>query len=104
MLGVIGETMITKTSKHKEIIDKLHETYKAKNADYGNSFAKLFDKFGLRSSQIRLHDKLYRFDTLIDSVNNVKDESIKDTLMDMANYCIMTVIEIEQKEEWERQK
>ena len=47
-------------------------------------------------ARIRLGDKYLRFKTL--SKGNtamVKDESIKDTLLDMANYAIMTVLELE---------
>ena len=42
---------------------------------------------------IRLEDKLSRLKTLIKSENKV-DESIEDTLMDLANYAIMTLIEL----------
>lgn len=33
----------------------------------------------------------------------VEDESIIDTLLDMANYCIMTVIELENEEQAEKE-
>lgn len=93
-----------KRKRHERLTKSIHDMYVAKNADYGDSFSKLYNKFGLRSSQIRLHDKLFRFDKLIDNDGLVKSESIKDTLLDMANYCIMTVIELEQIEEKKRKK
>jgi hypothetical protein len=45
--------------------------------------------------RIRLSDKFNRFKTLSKTNQLVNDESIKDTLLDLANYAIMTVLEIE---------
>jgi hypothetical protein len=44
---------------------------------------------------IRLEDKLQRFKRLIKAENRVKDESIRDTLIDLANYAIMGIIKID---------
>ena len=81
-----------KATLHKEIIDNIHTMYKDKNEDYGDSFDKSLDKFGLLSSLIRLTDKMNRFEQLIDGESKVTSESIDDTLLDMANYAIMTVM------------
>lgn len=67
---------------------KLHE---AKNHDYGNSFDKSMDEFGLVAPAIRLSDKLNRFKSLIKSEAKVKDESIEDTLQDLACYSVMAL-------------
>jgi hypothetical protein len=80
---------------HKELLDNQHKMYLAKNADYGGSFTKLYDEFGLTSPIIKLSDKLERVKTLAKQEAQVKDESIIDTLMDMANYAVMTVIELQ---------
>ena len=77
-----------------DILSKMYVTFVEKNHDYGNSFSDLFDEFGLTSSAIRLTDKLNRFKTLIDKEGLVKDESIEDTLLDLANYAIMTIVEM----------
>jgi hypothetical protein len=79
---------------YTEIINELHDTYKKKNHDYGDSFAILYKRFGLKSVVIRLWDKLLRLETLTKSEAQV-NESIRDTVMDMANYCIMTVMELD---------
>lgn len=72
--------------------------YAAKNKDYGDSFGEGFQEYGLIMPSIRLDDKLRRYKQLIKQEAEVKDEGIIDTLLDMANYCIMTVIELENKE------
>lgn len=88
---------MSKYHRHKGICDKLNETYKAKNIAYNDSFGKGFSEYGILMSVIRLEDKFMRFKALaMGTENKVKDESIKDTLMDMANYCIMTLIEMDQ--------
>ena len=76
----------------KNITQKMHETYLKKNHDYGNSFDKSLDKFGLVASTVRLGDKMNRIESLTSKIALVNDESIKDTLLDLANYAIMTVM------------
>lgn len=75
-----------------DITAKMANTYRAKNHDYGNSFEQSLDKFGLVASVVRLGDKMNRIESLTKKEAQVKDESIKDTLLDMANYAIMTVM------------
>lgn len=76
----------------KAITDRLLKTYISKNKDYGNSFDKSCEEFGLTSAAIRLSDKLNRVKNLIKANPKVNDETIEDTLLDMANYCIMSVM------------
>lgn len=79
------------------ITQELSQTYRKKNHDYGNSFSNSFKEFGLISSVVRLSDKMERlksFAKLCPEAMRVKDESVQDTLLDMANYAIMTVIEL----------
>lgn len=83
--------------KFKSITDNMLELYKKKNHDYGNSFDISLDKFGLIASVVRLGDKMNRIESLIQKDNKVKDESIKDTITDMANYCIMTLMWLNEK-------
>lgn len=81
-----------------DITKKMAKTYAAKNHDYGNSFEESLDEFGLVASVVRLGDKMNRIKSLIKKEAQVKDESIKDTLLDMANYAIMTVMWINKKQ------
>lgn len=90
-------TGTNKTDKHIAICAELKDIYEAKNTDYGNSFAKQLEEYGLVSAAIRLEDKLNRFKHLIGNEAKV-DESIQDTLMDLANYAVMTLIEMEEAE------
>ena len=83
--------------KFTEITSNMAKTYAAKNHDYGNSFEQSLDKFGLVASVVRLGDKMNRIESLTKKEAQVKDESIKDTLLDMANYAIMTVMWMDKK-------
>lgn len=74
------------------ITQDMTKVYAAKNHDYGNSFEQSLNKFGLIASIVRLGDKINRIESLTKKESQVKDESIKDTLLDMANYCIMTLM------------
>ena len=83
---------------YETVVNELKDVYKKKNHDYGDSFAILYKKFGLQSVVIRLWDKLLRLETLTKEDAEVKNESIQDTLKDMANYCIMTLAEMKKGE------
>lgn len=88
-----------KQQKFSEITLELYELYCAKNQDYGDSFGKTYEEYGPVMAAIRLEDKLRRFKQLIKSESMVKDESIRDTLVDLANYSIMTIIELDKEKE-----
>lgn len=75
-----------------EITNNMAKTYAAKNHDYGNSFDKSLDKFGIVASIVRMGDKMNRIESLTNKEAKVNDESVKDTLLDLANYAIMTVM------------
>lgn len=85
---------------HKAICTELSELYARKNGDYGDAFHLSFIEEGMAMARIRLGDKLNRFKTLTKDPNsqNVKDESVRDTLIDLANYAIMTVMEMDRAE------
>lgn len=85
-----------RVSKHQQICEQLNKTYEQKNHDYGNSFGETYKKLGIISAITRISDKYNRICSLANKQALVKDESIKDTLLDLANYCIMTVIEMEE--------
>lgn len=88
-----------KIQRHKEICIGLNELYAKKNHDYGDSFHQTFLEEGLAMPRIRLSDKFSRFKSLSRGKSaQVNDESIKDTLLDLANYAIMTVLELECQE------
>ena len=83
---------------HGKICQELTETYKKKNADYGNSFGNSLDKHGLIAGIVRMDDKMSRLISL-NSKNEqqVMDESLRDTLMDLANYAIMSVMWLDEQ-------
>ncbi len=84
-----------KVSQHYAICQKLNQVYKVKNHDYGDSFGDTYKKLGIISAVTRLSDKMNRLMSLAVSHDaQVKDERIEDTLLDMANYAIMTLIEL----------
>lgn len=84
-----------KVEQHYAICQKLNQVYKAKNHDYGDSFGDTYKKLGIISAVTRLSDKMNRLMSLaVKHDAQVKDEKIEDTLLDMANYAIMTLIEL----------
>lgn len=91
---------MNKVNLHMDICSELNKIYEQKNHDYGDSFHDTWKEEGFAMARIRLSDKLNRFKKLsrIIELDNedqmVKDESMQDTLLDLANYAIMTVMEM----------
>lgn len=77
----------------ESILNEIKQLHNRKNADYGDSFDKTLDEFGLIASATRMSDKFNRFKSLIrcGSSARVEDEKIEDTLIDLASYAIMTI-------------
>lgn len=86
-----------KVQSFMDITTNMAKTYAAKNHDYGNSFEQSCNKFGIIASVVRLGDKMNRIESLTTKEAEVKEESIKDTLLDLANYAIMTVMWLNQQ-------
>ena len=86
---------MNKIYEHKKICDELNETYEKKNSDYGDSIGELYNKLGDITILTRISDKYNRLMNLLDPNNDreVNYESVDDTILDMANYCIIWLME-----------
>ena len=73
------------------ITDEMADTYVKKNAMYGNSFENLLNQLGDVSGVTQIAHKSNRLISLVQGTDN-NAESMRDTLMDMANYCVMQVM------------
>ena len=89
--------------RFKEITDNMFETFKAKNHDYGSSFSNLFKECGMTYAYGHMAEKLERVKSLMKDEANVKGEGMKDSLLDLANYAILTVMEIYKNEKEQKE-
>jgi len=83
--------------RFKNITKEMESLYEKKNKDYGSSFDESIEKFGLTAAAVRMSDKFNRVCNLIKNNPEIKEESIRDTLIDLANYSVMTIMDIENK-------
>lgn len=89
----------------RKITDEMNALYERKNHDYGNSFSDTFEKLGCVSAVTRMYDKMNRIISLVSTKEQkVNDESLRDTLIDIANYAVMTIMELDKRKgiEWSR--
>jgi hypothetical protein len=88
--------MNDKVTAHRAICQQLNEIYERKNKAYGDAFGITFKSVGIISALVRMEDKWQRIKALSKGVENSPEnkESIEDTLLDLANYAIMTVMEL----------
>lgn len=94
--GVVPKELITpEVVALRDQQNKMLNLMAKKNADYGNAFNKGCDKLGYRYGLARIYDKANRLIHLIEdefqgcNKPNVEDESMFDTIQDLANYCNM---------------
>jgi hypothetical protein len=72
------------------------DTFARKNRDYADSFA----KHGVLGVIIRISDKIDRYVNIERTkLSLVKDEAVRDTLMDLANYAHMAVLLLDEENE-----
>lgn len=89
---------MTKYEKFDLLCNHISDMYRRKNADYGDAFGKSWEKYGITASLIRLGDKMNRIEQLTSTgKQQVNDESVRDTLLDLASYALMTVIELDER-------
>lgn len=81
-----------------EIVTGMEKLYEKKNANYGNSFEKLFNDLGPIAGLVPLHNKLDRITNLVKGGKN-DFESLEDSLVDLANYAILNLIELQKQSE-----
>lgn len=89
----------SKEDMFANLTQQMLETFKKKNADYGDSTTQTFKEFGLTSYATRLNDKLNRIKSFCRKGElEVKDESVVDSLMDMASYCLLAIIDVKNQD------
>lgn len=83
-----------KIDQFQKIVSSLAAQYARKNEAYGDSFGKSVKRYGVISALTRMSDKWNRLESLLidGNKNGINDESVDDTLLDLATYCIMTVL------------
>ena len=77
--------------RYGNILKRMDDTHTRKNNDYGDAAYKGYKKFGDYYFMVQLHNKYQRLESLTigNKTQQVNDESIDDTLLDMANYAVM---------------
>lgn len=90
-----GKTKGIESDTFESVLDEMKDLHAKKNKDYGNAFHKSFEEFGVTAGVVRLNDKMERVKSLVKNGKaEVKDESLMDTLKDMASYAVMLYVEL----------
>lgn len=85
---------MNKGDVHASWCAQANEVFRKKNADYGDSYAQMRKRYP-NVIGMKLWEKVNRLCTVLDSSSGpqVTDESVEDTLMDIANYALMELTE-----------
>nr|DAM60466.1 MAG TPA: Nucleotide modification associated domain 1 [Caudoviricetes sp.] len=94
-----GKTKGIESDTFESVLNEMRDLHAKKNKDYGDAFHKSFEEFGVTAGVVRLNDKMERVKSLVKNGKaEVKDESLMDTLKDMASYAVMLYVELKNKE------
>ena len=90
--------MTNQEKRFKEITEEMNALYQKKNADYGDSFHQAWKKFGRTVGLVYMDAKMNRITQLLahPEAQQVHSEKIEDTLIDLANYAVLTIMEEQQ--------
>lgn len=83
--------------RFKQLTGEMAALYTRKNRDYGNSFSNMYREWGPMYPMSRMQEKLTRAIQLMrtgEKQAQVVDEKVTDTLLDLANYALMTIMEL----------
>lgn len=94
-----GKAKGIESDTFESVLNEMRDLHAKKNKDYGDAFHKSFEEFGVTAGIVRLNDKMERVKSLVKNGKaEVKDESLMDTLKDMASYAVMLYVELKNKE------
>lgn len=94
---VVGSTS-SNVQEFKDTVSKMTDIFIAKNHDYGDSFSESVQELGPVAGFSVIMHKFNRLKNIIKGTHPlVEGESMEDTLLDMANYCIMLKMELEKR-------
>lgn len=86
------------SKKFSNLQKKCFEIFKQKNKDYGEAYK----EYGAVGVLVRMNDKIKRFQNISKTgITLIKDEKIKDTLLDLSNYALMAVMLLDENENGE---
>ena len=81
--------------RFQQLTGEMAALYARKNRDYGDSFTEMYREWGPMYPMSRMQEKLRRAIQLMrTSKAHVQEEKLTDTLIDLANYALMTIMEI----------
>lgn len=87
-----------KVQEFKNTVNRMTDIFIAKNHDYGDSFSESVQELGPVAGFSVIMHKFNRLKNIIKGTHPlVEGESMEDTLLDMANYCIMLKMELEKR-------
>ena len=87
----------SKVERFKQLTGEMAALYARKNKDYGNSFTEMYREWGSMYPMSRMQEKLRRATQILRSGEaQVQEEKVTDTLLDLANYALMTIMELKE--------
>lgn len=81
----------------RKIAGEIGDLLEVKNKAYGSSTSMTFEIFGMEAYLVRMYDKINRATNLVKNNAECNDESLEDTLRDLAGYAILAINELQKR-------
>lgn len=94
---------MTDIERFDKIAQNITNLHVKRYSNYGNSFEKLYNDLGPIAGLVPLHNKLDKLTNLIKE-GHTNNESMETTLIDLATYAIMNIIELQKIQEIKENK
>lgn len=85
----------------ENVLDEMNKLHESKNADYGDSFVTCFKTFGEAYAFGHIMEKVERLKSIYKN-GKLNNESVRDSLIDCASYCVMTIVELDKTKDYDK--
>lgn len=86
---------LDKDLAYKILLNKMDNLHETKKHSYGPAFYDAIDRVGMAHALGQIYHKYARAEHLI--MNNIaNEESPEESLIDLANYCLMTLVKMQE--------
>ena len=99
-MNIMTQQKVNNTSFDK-VLEEISALHSRKDADYGNAFGNTVQEFASNSMEMAngyilgsIKNKVNRLLTLMSGHEAQVDESIEDSLIDLASYAVMALVEL----------
>lgn len=100
--ALVDKIVSSLNDPYDETLIRMSRIRQSKSSDYGDTASKMFDRYGVKYFTMMVEQKMERIRNLADADRVPNHESIDDSFLDAANYCVMAIAELRRRDDRNR--